>query len=389
MAAYHQMGHDTENLVGEIDLDNFRGIVLSPVNRTEVELTQDVVDFRNKGEFDIVLDPQLYVPNSDRGYLSEHPYFRSDLDTADLSSDTWWLGVVQDLVTCAETLGVNAVTSPVVLPNVWNSEYYLRCSDTARKLRDSLSPDIRALTSVVVDYGQMANSDVVLGIASVASEAPTDGYYLVVVSGVEPRRELNGEQELAGLMSLVRALEATDLPVVVSHCSSDMVLFKAAGATHCATGKFFNLRRFTRTRYEEPASGGGQLAYWFEHGLMGFLRRADLERIRDAGFGSMIGSAASSNFWSKKIQDQFVTDPGKAWVALGWRQYLSWFGKTEASLTPDAAFQLVRGWLMNAEQNWLTLEDNNILMDEPRNQGMWIRSWRQALSRFQSSTNQS
>ncbi len=386
MAAYHQMGHDTENLVGEIDLDDFRGVVLSPVNRTELVLAQDVVAFRSRGEFDIVFDPQLYVPDSDRGCLSEQRYFRSDLDTADLSSDAWWLGVVQDLVACAQMVGVNAVTSPVVLPNVWSSGYYLRCSDTARKLRESLPSSIRALTSVVVDYSQMADSDIVLDIASVVSEAPTDGYYLVVTSGVEPRRELNGERELAGLMALIRALEATDLPVLVSHCSSEMPLFKAAGATHCATGKFFNLRRFARTRYEEPATGGGQLAYWFEHSLMAFLRRADLERIRDAGFVSMIGNAASSNFWSQKILDQFTTDPGKAWVALGWRQYLSWFGKTEASLTPDEAVQLVRDWLITSEQNWLTLDDNNILMDEPRNQGTWIRSWRQALNRFNNPT---
>ncbi len=33
MSAYLQMGHDTENLVGEADLEEFRGIILSPVNR--------------------------------------------------------------------------------------------------------------------------------------------------------------------------------------------------------------------------------------------------------------------------------------------------------------------------------------------------------------------
>ncbi len=31
MSAYLQMGHDTENLVGEADLEEFRGIILSPV----------------------------------------------------------------------------------------------------------------------------------------------------------------------------------------------------------------------------------------------------------------------------------------------------------------------------------------------------------------------
>jgi hypothetical protein len=49
-----------------------------------------------------------------------------------------------------------------------------------------------------------------------------------------------------------------------------MILWKAAGATNCATGKFFNLRRFTISRFEEPdSSGGGQLGYWFEKALLG------------------------------------------------------------------------------------------------------------------------
>jgi hypothetical protein len=43
---------------------------------------------------------------------------------------------------------------------------------------------------------------------------------------------------------------------------------------------------------------------------------------------------------------------------------------------------LVQGWLKNAEENWLALEDQNVLLDEPRNDGSWIRPWRQAINRF-------
>src|SRR2546423_62628 len=135
MAAYLQMGDNTENLVGERDLGEFQGIVLSPVNRKPVELQQDVATFRRRGDFDIVIDPQLYVPGSERGSLSDQPYFAKDIDTADLASDLWWAGLSNDLGTYAKTLGVNAVASPVVLPNVWSADYYIRCADTARYLK--------------------------------------------------------------------------------------------------------------------------------------------------------------------------------------------------------------------------------------------------------------
>jgi hypothetical protein len=61
MSAYMQMGHDTENLVGEQDLDEFVGIVLSPVNRDAPTLAENIQIFRARGHYDIVLDPQLYI----------------------------------------------------------------------------------------------------------------------------------------------------------------------------------------------------------------------------------------------------------------------------------------------------------------------------------------
>lgn len=385
MAAYLQMGDNTENLVGARDLDEFQGIVLSPVNRRSIELQQDVVTFRRKGDFDIVIDPQLYVPGSERGCLSDQSYFPKDIDTADPASDQWWVGLSNDLMSYAQTLGVNALASPAILPSVWSPEYYVRCADTSRYLKQNAPGSLRVLTTVMVDLRQMADPNVVLRVASIVSESEADGYYLVLVTDVAPRRELTGETELAGVMSLIYQLESTDRPVLVSHCSADMLLFKAAGATHCASGKYFNLRRFTRSRYDETESGGKLIAYWFEHGLLAFLRGADVLRIVDAGFTQMIGVGDSQNEWARLIREQWVSEPNKPWVGSGWRQYLSWFGKTEISLSTQDPFILVPAWLVTAERNWLELEDAGVLMDEPRNAGQWVRSWRQAFNRFRGS----
>ena len=91
---------------------------------------------------------------------------------------------------------------------------------------------------------------------------------------------LSEVEEIKGAMRLIAAMRAAGLKVTVGFLSSDVLLWKAAGASHCATGKFFNLRRFTRTRFEEPrGQGGGQLPYWFEESLMAFLRQSDVQRI--------------------------------------------------------------------------------------------------------------
>src|SRR5260370_41885895 len=111
MSAYLQMGHDSENLVGVVGLEEYHGIILSPVNRDAGELAGDVGVFRKKSDYDIVLDPQFYFPRSERGSLPTQPYFPRDLDTADLSSEKWWSSVTEALADFGNQIGVDASCS--------------------------------------------------------------------------------------------------------------------------------------------------------------------------------------------------------------------------------------------------------------------------------------
>jgi hypothetical protein len=161
-----------------------------------------------------------------------------------------------------------------------------------------------------------------------------------------------------------------------------MILFRAAGATACATGKFFNLRRFTKSRYNEPDGGGGQLPYWFEHSLLSFIRESDILRLKQGGFDNLVCNGPSDNIWGKAILDNFQKVSYKPWLGNGWRQYLAWFSKASEELDGNDASVIVHDWLKAAENNWIELEDAEILMEEPRNNGRWLRPWRQALAKF-------
>ncbi len=382
MSSYFQMGHNTENLVGETDLDEFNGIILSPLNREPIELEENISEFRQKGSYNIILDPQLYFPLSERGKLQQQPYFPSDFDTADHFSISWWEGVLNPLCIFAEKLKVNAIASPVFLPKVFRPDYFSICADVSQMLFDKLSgTGINPLTTVMIDLSILTKQDLVFEAASILSDVDTTGYYIVLVSDIEPRREFSDSEELFGAMSLINEFKNTSRRVIVSHCSSDMLLYKAAGAAHCATGKYFNLRRFTKSRFDEPSGGGGQLPYWFEHSLLAFLREADVQLIEE-GNSKLIGTGSSRNYWSEEIKKNWKESPGEPWVRYGWRQYLSWFGKIEAALNENDALYKVGEWLRIAEENWLKLEDDMILLEEPRNNGKWLRPWRQALIKF-------
>jgi hypothetical protein len=178
-------------------------------------------------------------------------------------------------------------------------------------------------------------------------------------------------------MRLIAALENAGLSVIVGFSSTDLILWKVAGATACATGKFFNLRRFTSSRFEEPSEGGGQLPYWFEESLLAFLRESDVLRVRKAG---LLSNASMTNPFGIDILNQLDNCPGQAWLALSWRQYLYAFADIEKRIDKNKIN--VNELLKNAERLWLFLEDKGILMEEMRNNGEWVRIWRRAMIEF-------
>ncbi len=384
MAAYLQLGHDSENLVGVPGLDGFAGLVLSPVNRSEAELSKHLSEFRKKGKFDVILDPQLYCPQSERGQLPNHRYFPQDLDTADLSSLKWWQNLIKKLSAEAQSLKVDAVCSPVVLPGKYSPEYYALSGEVFSMLSDELGKGaIRPVQTVCVSLKDLAEPTDALRIASIISGRKPSLCYVVIEANTPPRQEIDSAPNLFSLMVFVAALEKAGCPTLISHCSSEMLLVKAAGASNCASGKFFNLRRFSRSRFDEQQdAGGGQLPYWFEQGLLAFLRRADIERLRRDGFSDFLGVGASNNTFTAQIFEQFANEPAKAWLALSWRQYLAWFELAERQLSVAEAPTIVSGWLKDAEQRWEQIDAKGVLLEERRNDGRWIRPWRQALGDF-------
>ncbi|HKQ08326.1 MAG TPA: hypothetical protein VJ464_24590 [Blastocatellia bacterium] len=388
MAAYFQMGDRTENLVGETDLDDFTGIILSPINRKPEQLLKDVSTFQNKDkykiDYDIILDPQLYVPRGNRGHLPEYTYFPTMFDTLDSSTASYWEKLSVDLSDYAKPLSVNAVASPAIVPNVWSDDYYANCVQGFKVMADKLSgTDKRPLFTLIVGFAEMESRDYVLNLASIVSGTNPSGYYLIIKSDFLPRREMVGEMQLAGIMELINALEATGKPVLVSHCDSEMLLFKAAGAKHCATGKNFNLRRFTKSRYEDKSGGKGQAAYWFEQSILAYIQEADIGRLQRRGLTHLLGVGYSNNHWSAKILT-LISNPlhKEAWVKLGARQYLAWFGKTEKALTEPDATATVEDILLTAEGNWAELKTNRFIFSHPLNDGLWVRDWRLGLDEY-------
>jgi hypothetical protein len=380
MPDYHQMGHASERLLAPPLLSRFRGAILSPVNYPRAKIAAQVAGA--PAGFETIFDPQLYYPKSDRGHLRAWKYFPQDVDTADLTSDSWWNALTDRLVESSGEIEPSALCSPAVVPKTFDDDFFARLVRTGHRVAKKLhGSQIQPIQTAVVGLADLAKPKRSLAVASILSQTDCDRIYLVLVGTTNPRRELGDAEEIKGAMKLIAALQTAGLRVVVGFCSSDLVLWKAAGAFGCATGKFFNLRRFTASRFAEPAEGGGQLPYWFEESLLAYLRESDLVRVRKIG---MLCPSSLANPFGVEIMQKLETKPGTPWVALGWRQFMYWFAHSEERVSEDP--ELASGLLENADSNWKVLDQSRppIFMEERQNDGVWLRTWRRALLEFES-----
>jgi hypothetical protein len=386
MAVFHQMGHHSNNLIDLPEMSAYTGAIFSPINSKETELREQIEEVRAaRKEFEVIFDPQLYVPATSRGELKKWSYFPKDVDTADLSSAEWWTKVISDLGKVCDKIKTDAVCSPCIIPKTFDDRYYSLTVNVANELRSNLARrGTQVLQTVLVGLPDVASASRAMEIASIVSRTEADRVYLILVGSTPPRNELADVDELTGAMQLINALERNHVPVLVAFCGSEILLWKAAGAGACAAGKFFNLRRFTRQRFEEPGeAGGGQLPYWFEEGLLAFLRQADLIRVRRLNLTS---EASQRNpFCSIILQTLEEAAREKMakpkWLAAAWRQFLYWFSDVEGRLDRNPA--AVEPMLKVADANWAKLDQAKVLMEDRRNDGTWVRSWLNALSEYE------
>ncbi len=274
MAVYHQMGHDSENLVR--DVAGYQGVVLSPVNADSERVRTLMTEHAGSG-LEFVFDSQMYFPRSEREKLRTWSYFPEDVETANLGELAWWSRLNQRLTDTCRDLGARAVCSPTIVPNSFPASFYRLSIDIGADLVRTAN-DLDVLQTLVVPLPELSEFQRVMEIASIVSAAKTNRIYVIFLVNLEPRREIVESLWLTGALRLLSELRDAGMSTLVGCCGPEAILYTVAGATACATGKFFNLRRFTPGRFDEPSGGGGQLAYWFEESFLAYLREPDLVR---------------------------------------------------------------------------------------------------------------
>lgn len=376
MTALIQMGHHHSNLIGAKDCGSFDGVVLSPVNEC-VDKMASCSSKAVKSKMPLVLfDPQLYCPKSQNGQLPSWDYYPEDIDTADTTSISWWNSISSSIGVSAAAACANACCTPAVAARTYGLDYYSFVLEVANNAcKRYRSNGLRPFITVIARPSELSAKGRPQAIASVVSRFDADDVLLVFDCDTsEPRKELRGIEDIRACGCLCRALDAAGMKVTVAYTAADMILWKYFGAVAATTGKFFNLRRFTKSRFEPPKQGGGQIPYYFDEELLAFLREPDLLRLDEE---SMLPPSSQSSPAGKRIIEKVRDQAGAAWLADSWRHYL--WSYSELSRSLDTGTSSARVVLAHAASKWEKIRQAGIRFEEIHNDGGWITAWQSCI----------
>jgi hypothetical protein len=377
MSAYHQLGHNSANLMSDASIGSYGGAILSPINYDRDE-TAELVDQFFLSKFDMVFDPQLYFPRAGNQTLHEWDYLPHDFDTADLTQDSWWDSLVARLAETVMWLRVDSVCSPVLVPRKFDNDFYSHTMAVAEGFKRSIvQADIDVLPTVLVHMPELTDRSRPFEIASIVTQSDAKRAYLLLLGGNAPKRELLDADEITGAMVLIALLQMNGIQTIVGYTSSDLLLWKYAHAASCATGKYFNLRKFTPARWEPSAGGRGSAPYWFAEPLMTYLQQADVLQLASVDGGQLVSTTSADPLLSDVIQR---SRGGQSWSGVSWRQYMGWYASLEGRMDrdPGEGARVLRG----AAQNWLRLKSLGLSPSDSTNDGRWITAWVKAIDEF-------
>jgi hypothetical protein len=259
------------------------------------------------------------------------------------------------------------------MPRTFSDEYYDTIVTVANYVAEKTgSSGCRSILTALVGLTDLGRNQRYLSVASILGKFRGHHVYLVLADNHPPRLERTDSGALEGAARLIRLLAKAGYEVTVGFTSSEMILWKSAGAHNVASGKFFNLRRFTLGRWDEEAKKGGKpMWYWFEPSMLAFLREADINRFINEPFP--LSELHRENPYSQGMLKKLKDPAQERMLADSWRQFLFWVAQCDAVLGTDIekGSQIVAG----AASMWKEVQAKKLKFEEEKNTGEWIHPW--------------
>jgi hypothetical protein len=255
---WHQFGHHSQTLALE-QLQDRRGVgvIMSPRDLSFDNAQTRAAEYRGRGA-EVLVDQQFYEPSFTNEHTGTYPtdVFRRSLSSLRRVSEQ----EIDDLAAKIEGINARVGASAIIAPavcyeagRVETAEVNASLFAAARKAGDALKVPVYA--TVVLGSSVAASAGTIATALDEATAINSDGWYFGF--------EFNGERIPSDAEAVLRCCKAglklacSGKPVLHAFAGPSCLLSFCFGATGSAIGHSQNLWQFSRSRWQQPEGGGG------------------------------------------------------------------------------------------------------------------------------------
>ncbi|MEE9553924.1 MAG: hypothetical protein V3W18_06460 [candidate division Zixibacteria bacterium] len=223
-------------------------VILSPRDLTREQmqrLGQEIIDVGGN----ILVDPQLYDPNSNHHRLRDHEYWPSNFNIDMLTGGPG----LSELIRSLENLNTDSHATKFIIPGI----YATRVDDDWLAIQDSIISESKAivkdmplLATVCLSSESIRFEEQIETIVNAAENWDVSGLYIVPE---HPRTSylVDDPMWLSNLMLLCSGIKLQRKTVIIGYANHQMLCLSAAKVDAISAGTWLNVRSFSTAKFQE------------------------------------------------------------------------------------------------------------------------------------------
>ena len=262
MEMYLQCGHGMMNHCREL-ITRWGGgtVILSPRDNTRVQLQglADTIHAIPGGN--VLLDPQFYLPHTEREKLVAHDYWPADFDSLTFTQGPGLAKLMTSLLKYNNDFGCREFIIPGLYAATVDDDW-LRFQHifvgTARMISGQLPvcPTIALSSAAVKDDNQI---ELLLEHA----KAWKAEYYYIVLEHPPLQYMVDDPGWVSNALDLCAGLKLLGAKVLLGYCNQQQLIAASAKVHAIASGTWMNVRSFNPQKFEEDEGNIKRKATWY------------------------------------------------------------------------------------------------------------------------------
>ncbi|MDR0908384.1 MAG: hypothetical protein LBM77_01335 [Spirochaetaceae bacterium] len=264
MELYLQMGWQMMGHCRELILKWGKGTaIFSPKDQTKEQM-QKIADFLHKCGGNVLLDPQLYFPHTNKKpTLLEQDYWPSNYSTGSFLAGSGFRNILDILNdNYIEPMGMSAFILPLLKIDDIDDDWF-KISDIIINESTKISTSKKKYGTLCINDNILLNEDKIHQLLEEIEDYPVDGFYIIPM---HPGNEylVDDVSWLINLMDLCASLKLQNKEVITGYSGHQFLLLALAKVNAICAGTWLKTRVFPVNDFnDDDKDEGGRKKPWY------------------------------------------------------------------------------------------------------------------------------